>query len=262
MLRNTIRITDGRGRKIKDFTKPLRSSGGEVTGLCAERMLDDFKRKAVNFIKCEPKNDFEWLFIMRHYGVPTRLLDWSTNALVALYFALNKEIPKDKDFGKNELSGLNPEEEFMKNDEFCEFGAAVYVINPATINQNCCSVCYPIDISKNVNGFKHYLNPMDNDGAFLPICVVSPHIDERIRSQSGVFTLHGANIWPLDYYEKLRGKMHKIFLPYKQFPILKEEMRYLGVTTSFVFPDLMGISREVYEEEKYIFDKKKQQMKI
>jgi hypothetical protein len=33
----------------------------------------------------------EWLMVSQHYGVPTRLLDWSTDILIALYFACNDE---------------------------------------------------------------------------------------------------------------------------------------------------------------------------
>jgi hypothetical protein len=33
-----------------------------------------------------------WLFMMQHYGVPTRLLDWSREALVALLFALGEAV--------------------------------------------------------------------------------------------------------------------------------------------------------------------------
>jgi hypothetical protein len=37
----------------------------------------------------------EWLTLMQHYGIPTRLLDWTTNLLVALYFCCNNNQDQD-----------------------------------------------------------------------------------------------------------------------------------------------------------------------
>lgn len=54
-------------------------------------MLKRFMQDAQNFLVDAPTNEWEWLFLAQHHGVPTRLLDWSENALVALYFACERE---------------------------------------------------------------------------------------------------------------------------------------------------------------------------
>lgn len=51
-----------------------------------------------------------WLTLMQHYGLPTRLLDWSESPLVALYFALS-------------------------SDEDAKTDAAVWVLNPMRLNK-------------------------------------------------------------------------------------------------------------------------------
>lgn len=55
-------------------------------------MFEHFKRRANIYVNA--KNDFEWLALAQHHGLPTRLLDWTLNPLVACFFAVTSNIGK------------------------------------------------------------------------------------------------------------------------------------------------------------------------
>lgn len=54
-----------------------------------------FKKHATAFLNYEPIDEWEWLAIAQHYGLATRLLDWSESPLVAAYFAVAEESGED-----------------------------------------------------------------------------------------------------------------------------------------------------------------------
>jgi hypothetical protein len=98
------------GRKETRLKGENRSELPEIE----ERFLELFKRLSLPFIETKPESNSEWLAIAQHHGLPTRLLDWTANALAALWFVVRKEAVKNKN---GAVWVLNPtDEDFIPSD--------------------------------------------------------------------------------------------------------------------------------------------------
>ncbi len=181
------------------------------------KILDRFKRSALPFLSVLPKNDWEWLALAQHHGLPTRLLDWTSNPLIALYFAVGNR------FTENEL-------------------AIERVRNP---NYNGDAVLYKI---KTRHGLMEtaYGNPFKvEEGLFA-----SPVVTRRIQAQSGVFSIQDD---PFKSYKELFLKYSKrhffrFVIPFESREPIRQQLCLYGIDHFHVFPDLDGLTRKLQDE--------------
>lgn len=170
---------------------------------------------------------WNWLFEMQHYGVPTRLLDWSSDALVGLYFAVHQS---PGDVGKD---------------------AAVWVLNPVTLNQafSFHSFLEPGYIP-NVEdpSFNLFFGPrsqiLQTD---KPAAAIGPLNNTRIIAQRGTFTVFPLrkNLTPLDQFPDAAQYLVKIVIAGNSIPHIIEQLNHYGITRISLFPEIQSIADEI-----------------
>ncbi|MEN9442231.1 MAG: hypothetical protein RLZ33_2308 [Bacteroidota bacterium] len=205
-------------------------------------VLKKFKQKYSEFYpeKSKDYNLIDYLYIMQHYDIPTRLLDFSTNELIALYFSVSKDT-KSMENPNEQIMDFN--ENWGKTDK----GSSIYCINPLFSNERCYgkNEILNIDEVDDINSIY---------GLSLPLCITTNNKDPRIQAQSGVFMLYGLEYPEYDSREIFIPEITKIFIPNHHRAEIKQELKEkFNIHHSTVYPDMKGISLEIIDniESKY-----------
>ncbi|MDQ1318530.1 MAG: hypothetical protein QG641_846 [Candidatus Poribacteria bacterium] len=187
-----------------------------------------FKRQApARYSQC-PTSNIDWLFLMQHYRLPTRLLDWTESPLIALFFAVS---------------------EFFAIPENDSKPAALWAMNPFLLNQSQIegmrvptSPTHPIVKSMAREAFE--VNPGNGEYKDKIIAVYPPHRDIRMLIQQAAATLHGT-IKPIEELENNERFLVKIEIPPKQRQSLRAILNTLNIKLSIIFPDLEHLAQDI-----------------
>lgn len=225
-------------------------------------MIREFQRKAGQYLEHEPDKDdvLEWLALMRHYGAPTRLTDWTYSFYVAVHFAL-----------ADDLEG------------------AVWSFNAARVNRSDWVRKAIVDTGggEKLEDLQQRLAGMDNvltvrrqwdklgDLAIvsylllaqdpLPLVyVVNPfRLNRRLIIQQALFVISGDIRRPFvenlrRSYEDDEGAMQTDLRKIVLRPSKKErnrilrELRAMNISTEVLFPDLSGFARSLIQQLAYV----------
>ena len=194
----------------------------------------EFARKALPMVADRaPRNWWEWYFLMQHYRAPTRLLDWTDSAMVALHFALTS------------WDGTP----YMKKDPL----PAVWALNPFALNRRSGHEWGPF--SSDWRKVQPYLPEPYMGGRIplVPIALDPEYIAQRMLVQHSHFTLHGRDKRGLDEMRKdlrLENGLFRVTLNFSVGDIdyHRWHMTLLGITSTSAFPDLEGLARELRME--------------
>lgn len=210
-----------------DLVPGIYRNGG--TGFFEREMIRDFRLNARSFVGVPIERELEWLFVMQHYGMPTRLLDWTESYLFGLYFSvLNYHTDKD---------------------------ACVWMLSPWSLNEvvlqhrTVPTIDYPNFENYELNSDPKLVErQVKND---LPVAARPFRTTPRIVAQKGTFTIHGKDGRPLNkIVESLNAggeniKIAKIRIDGKSKLELVRQLHFAGISHSVLFPELEAVSKEI-----------------
>lgn len=195
-------------------------------------LLHRFRRRAYPHVE-RAMTAGEAIFLARHHGLPTRLLDWTANALFALYFTCFEKWDRD---GEVWAMVLRPDIKVLDAFALAEAKSE--------------SKLFDVRLMLGSHA------PHRSDAYALKL-VYPFYNSPRLLAQDGAFTMHSD---PRHSVESLKGKkftednldvetLYSWRVPARSKTRIVEQLSGLGITQRMLFPDLDGVARSLWETE-------------
>jgi hypothetical protein len=211
---------------LPSIMRPPNSFDDEVV------LLKKFKQNAVPLLTTVPTDEADWLFLMQHHAVPTRLLDWTESPLVALYFAVGEEGNRKHD----------------------RADAALWCLFPQTLNE---LSGMRMDPEHDIPSFGHEKELDDylptraigiKTASKQPVALIAQRPFRRLHVQQGVFTLFHRNTTPIEELSDKHGESRqvvKLAIPAGAKPRLRKELKLLQIDRLALFPELENVASRI-----------------
>ncbi len=253
---------------------PLKSSIGRYKKLesvtlferdqMEREVLGVFTNHLLTYVHHLPRNDWEALAIAQHHGLPTRFMDWTTNPLVALYFAaretkaddndnplnsavyvLTSEPVRFSDLGRAKEDAITPVSDSatrlavqdIESDPFSQFE----VLDEPSLETAKTKTMPERVVGKDEDLEQPQLQPPAFPSPFEiseNVIYDPPHVSPRIRAQDGVLMACHQPMEPLEEADYL-----EIVIKHEAHDDIRRRLDQYGVFDKQLFPDLDGIAK-------------------